>query len=103
MTTTSITPSIGLTIGRYTRLYYAYITAAPATLDAPSTMTLHKATLADVAGLACEELTLDRCRAKTVARLVLMTRPSSVGNDDVSGSSPVREALRRPSPPAAPA
>src|SRR5262245_44305172 len=30
MNITSITPSIGVTIGRHTRLYYAYITTAPA-------------------------------------------------------------------------
>ena len=41
MSTTSITPSIGVTIGRETRLYHAYITTAPAALDAPSTLTLH--------------------------------------------------------------
>jgi hypothetical protein len=52
MATTSITTtSIGVTIGRHTRLYYAYITTAPANLDAPSTMTLYAATLADVAGV----------------------------------------------------
>src|SRR5438034_34841 len=52
MITTSITPSIGVTIGRHTRLYYAYITTGPASIDAPSTLTLHTATLADVAALA---------------------------------------------------
>jgi hypothetical protein len=72
MATTSITPSIGVTIGRHTRLYYAYITTGPAALDAPSTMTLYEAALADVAGLACDEITFDTCRAKTKARLVLV-------------------------------
>lgn len=52
MISTSITPSIGVTIGRQTRLYYAYITTAPAALDAPSTMTLYASTLADVSGYA---------------------------------------------------
>ena len=72
MRTTSITPSIGVTIGRHTRLYYAYITTAPAVLDAPSTMTLYAATLADVATLACDQIQFDTCRAKTSARLVLV-------------------------------
>ena len=40
MSDTSITPSIQVTIGRQTRLYHAFITTAPAALDAPSTLTL---------------------------------------------------------------
>jgi hypothetical protein len=72
MNTTSITPSIGVTIGRLTRLYYAYITTAPAALDAPSTMTLCVATLADLAGLAFDEIAFDSCRARTKARLILV-------------------------------
>lgn len=71
-TTTSITPSIGVTIGRQTRLYYAFITTAPAIVDAPSTVTLHSATLADVSGLACDDVVFDGYRAKTTARLVLV-------------------------------
>jgi hypothetical protein len=61
-----------VTIGRQTRLYYAYITTAPAVLDAPSTMTLYAATLADVSGLACDDVAFDACRARTSARLVLV-------------------------------
>ena len=72
MNTTSITPSIGVTIGRHTRLYYAYITTAPAALDAPSTMTLYAAPLADVSGLALDEIVFDSCRARTQARLILV-------------------------------
>jgi hypothetical protein len=72
MDTTSITPSIGVTIGRQTRLYYAYITTAPAALDAPCTMTLYAATLADVSGLATDQIAFDLYRAKTTARLVLV-------------------------------
>jgi hypothetical protein len=72
MTTTSITPSIGVTIGRHTRLYHAYITTAPAALDAPSTMTLDTAPLADVSGLALDEIVFDSCRARTKARLILV-------------------------------
>lgn len=68
----SITPSIAVTIGRHTRLYFAYVTTAPIDLDSPSTMTLHAAPFADVAGLAADELTLDRDQARTPARLVLI-------------------------------
>lgn len=72
MNTTSITPSIGVTIGRHTRLYYLYITTAPAALDAPSTMTLSTAPLADLLGLALDEIALDTLRARTEARLILV-------------------------------
>jgi hypothetical protein len=34
MSDTSITPSIEVTIGRQTRLYHAFITTAPAALEA---------------------------------------------------------------------
>ena len=44
----TITPSIEVTIGRETRLYHAFITTAPTTLDAPATVTLHTAPLSDV-------------------------------------------------------
>ena len=66
------TPSIEVTIGRQTRLYHAFITTAPATLDAPSTVTLYAGPLKDVAGLAGEELTIDTTKAATPSRLVLI-------------------------------
>lgn len=66
------TPSIEVTIGRQTRLYHAFITTAPATLDAPSTVTLYAGPLKDVAGLAGEELTFDTAKAATPSRLVLI-------------------------------
>ena len=68
----SITPSITVTIGQHTRLYFAYVTTAPIELDAPATMTLHVASLADVVGLAAENLTFESDRARTPARLVLV-------------------------------
>jgi hypothetical protein len=68
----SITPCITVTIGRYTRLYFAFVTTAPATLDSPTTMTLHAATLSDVAGLAADPITCDDGRGKTPGRLVLV-------------------------------
>jgi hypothetical protein len=72
MNITSITPSIGVTIGRLTRLYYAYITTAPAALDAPATLTLYTAPITDVCELAYDEIAFDRCRARTPARLILV-------------------------------
>ena len=66
------TPSIAVTIGRQTRLYHAFITTAPATLDAPSTVTLYAGPLKDVAGLAGEELNFDTAKAATPSRLVLI-------------------------------
>ncbi|OFW03384.1 MAG: hypothetical protein A3H96_26255 [Acidobacteria bacterium RIFCSPLOWO2_02_FULL_67_36] len=68
----SITPNITVTIGRHTRIYYAFVTSASADLDAPATMTLYTATFADVAGFAADPITHDRDRAKTPARLVLV-------------------------------
>ena len=72
MTQNHSTPSIEVTIGRQTRLYHAFITTAPATLDAPSTVTLYAGPLRDVAGLAGEELTIDTTKAATPSRLVLI-------------------------------
>ena len=72
MNMTSITPTIGVTIGRQTRLYYAYITTAPAACDAPSTVTVCAAPLVDLAGLALDEIVFDSCRARTTARLILV-------------------------------
>jgi hypothetical protein len=68
----SITPSITVTIGRHTRLYYAFVTTAPAELDSPATMTLHAAAFSDVAGFAADPITCDEIRGRTPARLVLV-------------------------------
>lgn len=35
----SITPSVTVTIGRHTRLFFAFVTTAPVELDSPGTMT----------------------------------------------------------------
>ncbi len=69
---TSITPSIEVTIGRQTRLYHAFITTAPAALDAPSTLTLYAGPLGDVVGFAVDPVTLDTTRARTPSRLILI-------------------------------
>ena len=68
MHATAITPSIGVTIGRQMRLFHAFVTTAPAVLDAPSTLTLYLATLSDVSGLAAEPIALDTARASTPAQ-----------------------------------
>ena len=68
----AITPSIEVTIGRETRLYHAFITTAPTTLDAPATVTLHNASLSDVSGMAADPIALNTTRANAPARLVLV-------------------------------
>ena len=68
----SLTPNITVTIGHHTRIYFAFVTTAPAELDSPATVTLHAATFADVVSFAAEPITLDPSRAKAHARLVLV-------------------------------
>jgi hypothetical protein len=68
----AITPSIAVTIGRQTRLYHAFVTTAPASLDSPSTLTLYLSTLADVSGFAATPVTDDHERWRAHARLVLV-------------------------------
>jgi len=68
----SLTPSITVTIGQHTRLYFAFITTAPAELDSPATITLHGGALSEVSGFAAEPLTLDVPRGSSAARLVLV-------------------------------
>jgi hypothetical protein len=72
MSDRSITPSIEVTIGGQTRLYHAFITTAPASLDAPSTLTLYAGPLSDVVGLANDPPALDLARAKAPSRLILI-------------------------------
>ena len=72
MTERSLTPNITVTIGHHTRIYFAFVTTAPAELDSPATVTLHAARLTEVAGFAAESLTLDSTRGRIPARLVLV-------------------------------
>ena len=65
------TPCIEVAIGRETRLYHAFVTTAPAKLDAPATLTLYAAPLSDVSGMAADPMVLDTARG-TGARA---TRP----------------------------
>jgi hypothetical protein len=66
------TPSIAVRIGRLTRIYHAFVTTAPAALDAPATVTLYAATVSDVAGMAADPDVLHTARASSPARLVLV-------------------------------
>jgi hypothetical protein len=68
----TIAPAVDVTIGGQTRIYHAFVTTAPATLDAPSTLTLYDATLTDVIGLAAQPVPFDVARGHTPARLVLI-------------------------------
>ena len=68
----SLTPNITVTIGHHTRVYFAFVTTAPAELDSPATVTLHGALFAEMAGFAADPITLDNIRARTPARLVLV-------------------------------
>lgn len=72
MRTTAITPHITVAIGQQMRLYHAYITTAPARLDAPSTMTLYESTSSDLASFAIDPDGLDTFRSRTSGRLVLI-------------------------------
>lgn len=72
MHTSSVTPSIEISIGRELRLYHAYVTTAPARFDAPATLTLYQAPLSDVSGMAADPVALDSVRAREPARLVLV-------------------------------
>ncbi len=70
------TPSIDITIGRQTRLYRAFVTNAPTSLDSPSTVTLYTSTMTDVAGFAAPEvahtIARDNGNGHAWARLVLV-------------------------------
>ena len=72
MSDRSLTPSITVTIGRHTRLYFAFVTTAPTELDSPATVTLHTATFSDVAGFAADSITHDELGGRMPARLVLV-------------------------------
>ena len=68
----SITPSITVTIGRHTRIYYAFVTTAPPALDSPNTITLDEGRFADIVGLARDQVSRDDFRGPMPARLVLV-------------------------------
>lgn len=67
------TPSaVDVTIGGETRIYEAFVTTAPVTLDRPSTVTLEETSFARVAPLAAEPITFDATLGRRPARLVLI-------------------------------
>jgi hypothetical protein len=66
------TPSIAITIGRSSRLLHLYITEAAAVMDAPSTITLHAAPFADLAGFAADQIDLSVGTAQALGRLILV-------------------------------
>lgn len=72
MAVPSIAPRIVVTIGSVSRNYHAFVTSAPNSIDAPATMTLYAATLADVGFFAADEVVLDVGQARSFARLVLV-------------------------------
>ena len=98
----SITPNIEVTIGRQTRLYHAFITTAPAALDAPSTLTLYAGPLKDVAGFAVEMVPVPPVVSPELDPTVMRASDDSPTADSSTGSSPaaqpttVREVTTRP-------
>ncbi len=65
-------PWITVTIGRESRVYFAYVTTAPPALDSPATVTLYEGPLSDVVGPAADPITCGEFRGRTPARLVLV-------------------------------
>jgi hypothetical protein len=72
MSERSLTPSITVTIGHHTRLYFAFITTAPTHLDTPATITLLADTLLEVVCYAADPFSLDAAHGHRAARLVLV-------------------------------
>ena len=68
----SLTPSITVTIGRDTRLYFAFITTAPTELDSPATITLRADTLLELSCYAQDPFSIDTTRIRYASRLVLV-------------------------------
>ena len=63
---------IVVTIGGQTRQYEAFVTSAPARIDAPSTVTLYESSLADVAMFAASHVAIHPAPAGAGARLILV-------------------------------
>jgi hypothetical protein len=64
--------AVDVTIGGETRIYEAFVTTAPVTLDRPSTVTLEESSFARVAHLAAEPIPFDTALGQRPARLVLI-------------------------------
>ena len=63
---------VNVTIGGETRIYQAFVTTAPVTLDRPSTVTLEESNFARVVHLAAEPIAFDTTLGRSPARLVLI-------------------------------
>lgn len=72
MSDRSLAPSINVTIGQYTRVYFAFVTTAPISLDSPATVTLHGGAFSELAGFTADPITFDDTRGRMPARLVLV-------------------------------
>ena len=92
----SITPSVTVTIGRHTRLYFAFVTTAPVELDSPGTMTLHAAPFADVAALAADPITLDELTDEHQRASSSSTRWSWPGNAPNTADTSTCSSVRIP-------
>lgn len=69
------TPSaVDVRIGGKTRIYEAFVTTAPVTLDRPSTVTLEESSFARVAHLAAEPIPFDATLGRRRTRLVLIAK-----------------------------
>ena len=66
------TPTIEIAIGRELRLYHAYVTTAPAKLDAPATFTVDAGPFWEISGMAEAPIAFDAARAQVPTRLVLV-------------------------------
>ena len=96
MHTTVITPSIGVTIGRQMRLFHAFVTTAPAVLDAPSTVTLYLATLSDISAWPRNHPHFTACVRTHRRGWCSSTPPSSIGSERAIAKSTT--CLRRQIP-----
>jgi hypothetical protein len=72
ITERSLAPSITVTFGPHTRIYYAFVTTVGPELDGPSMLTLHASTLSDLIGFAADPFVHDTVCARIRARLVLI-------------------------------
>ena len=92
----SLTPNITVTIGRHTRLYFAYVTTAPADLDSPATVTLHAAPFSDVTSFAADPIAHDEDRGRMPARLILVDATELHGNAHATAGTNICSCLRIP-------
>jgi hypothetical protein len=67
-----IRSAVDVTIGGETRIYQAFVTTAPASLDRPSTVTLEESSFAKVAHLTADPIPFDATLGNRPARLVLI-------------------------------